>query len=294
MEITLDTVLNNLKRRMMPETLEGALSSLEFLYYRSITIATARNLRPERIEPYLQENPLIQDMNDLYRLINAVLFWVEDEVSFCEDEYYLMPVPYVPFSDFTWDTWDEFCNDLPEPEHMEKGNHGLEILYKFIDLGIDAELWEEANQKYGWGIPAPDFLNDSQCFNWKKMEPCFKAAGLDLFYKAFVVLAQNTENSYLDWESSAVWEGIIMPYDFNRENLELLTLAFIDAEQNWMPVFEEALRKSSPENLQKIVKALEESFRVDPPKTLAEIFAADDGETEELEEECSTTLNFTF
>lgn len=298
--ITLDTVLSDLKHRMMPETLEGALSSLEFLYYRSITIATARKLRPEKLDPYLQQNPLIQDMDDLYRLINAVLFWVEDDSPYYEEEVaYLIPVAYVPFSDYSWDLWDEFIQELPEPLDFTKGNCGLEILYKFLDLGVDAELWDEANQKYGWGIPAPDFLAGDYYFNWEKIETCFEAAGLGLFYKAFVVLGQNTENMYLDWSAAALWEGITMPLDFDRETLELLTLAFIEAEQNWIPVFEEALKQSTPENLQKIVKAFEESLRADPPKTLAEIFTAgdedaEDTELEELEEECSTMLNFTL
>jgi len=282
MPVQLDQAIEKLRRKMIPDTLGEAIGFLRDAFYHYTAMAVAEEMRPAKLKEYLAKESTPKTYSQLCRMINVVLFPLDDYSELQEeqdcDPRIIIPAALSPFGDFTWDSWEELLDNVVDYGPGES----LAIFMRFLHVEVENKNWEEANNHFGWTQPsAPYLFNDKaeREFSYDQFMDNLCKAGFEIYLKAYQFTNFATENPLLDFSLGDYFEGYYSYsdyYQFNAETLRELSEAY-ETGSSWISAYEQARCQASPDILAQIARIYREAhlLKAETPQSLAEIFAGD-------------------
>ena len=275
--VSLSSAVSGLKN-WLPVSVETALEFLRTLEPSLTLIEILNWLRPD-----LDTNRL--DFEDLrWQALDAIndIARLDENVAQEELEEGDLPILYPANMGYPmgWDEYDELLQNL---SNLAEGMR-LYMFFTMLRTGRD-ESFQEMSDYFGWQVQfAPIEGLDFEVF---KQET--RAAGLEDYYWALRVSWYCTDNVYFDFnpwdENGGDWE--ILP-NWTREDIEALAKQYDEtmpiSEANERAVEQFARDATIAGRLLECMVRSSDLGRTHPAMTLAELWAADETESDEDDE----------
>ncbi|MCD4671403.1 MAG: hypothetical protein K8R77_01960 [Anaerolineaceae bacterium] len=297
MPVRLDYAIDQLRSKMMPDTLEEALGFLQDCYYHFVAMNAAAEMRPAALEAYLAEYHIPKTFSDLCQMISVVLFPLDEYSEIQEGEDWgdprlIIPLAQSPFGNFSWDEWEEMLEDISS----YGPNDSLAVFFRMIHLEVDKDDWQKANKHFGWNLSAPHLFKDdaNRSFSYALFTTKMHEAGLEMYYKAYQLVNFGTGNRLLDFSLGDFFQGFVNEmFYFDAATLRDLTDLYQEGQPR-ITAYDEARCQAAPETLAQIAKIYREAYSLKPKQTLVEIFAGEVTEESRCQLETTSLQNCNF